>query len=190
LIITLFFYNIYSNIIFIPFFQFFVFSYPYLNFRFFSYIGSDFGNRGPHQTGKGAKYAVAVSIGCHEIRSTFKTYENGICEWTELAEKINLILPEMRMMPDMFITVYRGSEESSQSVAFTRVKTLTIMKGGLDECVPTWYELTHDQSHRNNSTLGYPGSVLLKTALVNTQVTHTHTVHTHNIYTHNIYIHI
>jgi hypothetical protein len=118
---------------------------------------------------------VAVSIGCHEIRSTFKTYENGICEWTELAEKINLTLPEMRMMPDMFITVYRGSEDSCQSVAFTRVKTLTIMKGGLDECIPTWYELTHDQSHRSNSTLGYPGSVLLKTALVNTQVRATHT---------------
>ena len=32
------------------------------------------------------------------------------------------------------------------------------------------YELRHDQSHRSNNTLGYPGSVLLKTALVNQQV--------------------
>jgi hypothetical protein len=31
------------------------------------------------------------------------------------------------------------------------------------------YELHHDQSHRSNRTLGYPGSVLLKTALVNMQ---------------------
>lgn len=52
----------------------------------------------------GAKYAVAVSVGCHEIRSTFKTYEDGACEWVELAEQINLTLPEMRMMPDMFVT--------------------------------------------------------------------------------------
>ena len=36
----------------------------------------------------GAKYAVAVSVGCHEIRSTFKPYENGACEWVELAEEV------------------------------------------------------------------------------------------------------
>eukprot|EP00596_Hydrurales_sp_CCMP1899_P004949 CAMPEP_0119051930 /NCGR_PEP_ID=MMETSP1177-20130426/73383_1 /TAXON_ID=2985 /ORGANISM="Ochromonas sp, Strain CCMP1899" /LENGTH=1845 /DNA_ID=CAMNT_0007031303 /DNA_START=346 /DNA_END=5881 /DNA_ORIENTATION=+ len=139
-------------------------------FRLFMFSGSDFGSRGGHQTGKSnIKYAVAVSIGCHEIRSTFKEYANGACEWVELSEQVNIQLPEMRMMPDTFITLYKGTEDSYQSVAFHRVKTHTIMKGGLHECKPTWYELHHDQSHRSNKTLGYPGSVLLKTALVNVQ---------------------
>lgn len=31
---------------------------------------------------------MAVSIGCYEIRSTFKTYENGSCEWKELSELV------------------------------------------------------------------------------------------------------
>ena len=43
----------------------------------------------PHILYLGARYAVAVSVGSHEIRSTFKAYENGSCEWTELAEQVN-----------------------------------------------------------------------------------------------------
>jgi hypothetical protein len=37
------------------------------------------------------------------------------------------------------IFIYEGTEDNYQSVAFARIKTLTIMKGGLDECKPTWY---------------------------------------------------
>jgi hypothetical protein len=99
-------------------------------FRVFMLQGSDFGSRGKNTSGNGYKYAVAVSIGPHEIRSSFKTYENGACEWLELQEKLNFQLPEMRMVPDTFVTIYRGSESSYTSVSFTRLKTLSIMSKG------------------------------------------------------------
>ena len=41
-------------------------------------------------------------------------------------------------MPDMFITVYKGDENSSVSVAFTRIKTVLIMKDDINEAKATW----------------------------------------------------
>lgn len=132
------------------------------------YQGTDFGNKGFGSSGKSGKYALGLNIGQYELKCSFKSYENGGVEWVELIENDTIMLPsEVRHLPDTFITLYRGSETSYQSVAFARLQTLHIVSKGTDVSAQ-WYELQHDQSHKSNPLIqGYPGSVLLRLAVVN-----------------------
>ena len=135
--------------------------------RLMIYQGSDFGSTGQQATGKGAQYAIGVGVGPHELRSNFRQYENGAVDWLELSEQTNIPLPEdLKLLPDTFITLYKGSEDSHTPVAFCRLKTVSILPSGLAS-PPNWYELQHDQSHKSTATSGYPGSVLMKISLMN-----------------------
>eukprot|EP01038_Epipyxis_sp_PR26KG_P011587 gene11587-15520_t len=157
------------------------------------YQGSDFGSKGlaankSNDTTLGiptlVKYRLGIQIGKHEFKTNFRVYENGYVDWVQLIEINDCILPKKyEMLPDTFLTVYRGtSETSNQSVAFKRLKTVDLLpKQYLDNdesnkkgppSQPTnstaqWYELEHDLSHRNVPSIGYPGAVLLKLFLCN-----------------------
>lgn len=60
-------------------------------------------------------------------------YEDGSVDWAQLVEVSELSLSaEYRMLPDTFVTVFRGTNDSNcQSVAFTRVKTIEILPRGV-----------------------------------------------------------
>lgn len=131
------------------------------------YQGSDFGNKGFGASGKSGKYALGLSIGTHEMRSTFKPYDNGSVEWVELLDAEIMLPAEVKHLPETFITLYRGSESSYQSVAYIRLSTLKIVSKKTEPDAQ-WLELQHDQSHKSNPLIqGYPGSVLLRLAIVN-----------------------
>jgi hypothetical protein len=137
-------------------------------FRVMIYQGSDFGSKGQASRGREGNYMLSIAIGPHELRSSFRTYVNGAVDWCEVLELANLPLPALEQMPDTIITVYRGSPSSYTSVAFVRLNTVELLaKQAASDAL--WYELKHDQSHKSNSTLGYPGAALLKMALINTE---------------------
>ena len=134
------------------------------------YSGTDFGNKGFGGSKVGGKYALSVAIGSYEIRSAFLPYENGGVDWVELLENQDFMLPaSIALLPDIFITLLRGTESSFQSVAYMRIKSLSIVQN-YTNVKAQWYELQHDQSHKSNPLIkGYPGSVLLRIALVNAE---------------------
>lgn len=135
------------------------------------YQGSDFGSTGtsgPSAANASTKYSLGISIGHHEIRTAFRGYENGAVDWIELHDLKDIDLPrEVKMLPDMFLTVYKGNDQTHQSVSFTRLKPVDILPRTEDanDKIAKWYELRHDISHRSTNIHGYPGSVLLKLML-------------------------
>jgi hypothetical protein len=132
------------------------------------YQGSDFGSRGQATNSSSAKYKVVISIGGHEIHSQLRIYENGAVDWTELHDLKDIDLPrDLKYLPDTFITVYKGNDMHSQSISFTRVKSLDLLPTAKDlgDKPTRWYELKHDLSHRSTPTATYPGQVLLKLCL-------------------------
>jgi hypothetical protein len=138
-------------------------------FRVMIYQGSDFGSQGAHaSSSKGPKYALGVRVGPHEVRSQFKHYEDGAVDWGQLMS-VDMVLPvEYQLLPDTIITVYKGSESASTSVAYHRFHTADILpKADAEPPSAKWYVLKHDLSHRSVSTIGFPGSALLAMSLVN-----------------------
>ena len=146
--------------------------YTTYNLRVFCFQGSDFGSKGKHaSSGSGIiwsdDYSVSMSIGQHEIATAFKSYKDGSVDWLELCDAPDLILPsDLQSLPDTFITIYKGSPSNFTSVAYLRIRTVELLANGT-KSEPQWYDLEHDQSHRNTPTVGYPGSVLLRISLVN-----------------------
>lgn len=132
------------------------------------YQGSDFGSRGQSSNGTGAKYKVVISIGSHEIHTQMRVYDDGAVDWTELHDLKDIDLPrDLKYLPDTFITVYKGNELSSQSISFTRLKSLELLPSAKDggDKLARWYELRHDLSHRSTPIATYPGNVLMKLCL-------------------------
>lgn len=137
--------------------------------RLLAYQGSDLGSFGHHASGRGPMYALRITLGPHTYCTRFQQYEDGAVDWAEILEGMDLPLPlDLPMLPDIFITLLRGTESSSQPEAFVRIKPLKIMPQGLAN--PTeWYQLKHDMSHKSTPPSSYPGSILIKIALVNMQ---------------------
>ncbi len=95
-----------------------------------------------------------ISIGAIEVKSSFRTYANGAVDWVQLIDLPNISLPaDPSQLPDTIITVYKGTETSYTSVAYKRLNTIELLHKNL-KSEATWYELTHDQSHKSVSTLG------------------------------------
>lgn len=145
----------------------------YYHLKAFIFQGSDFGSSGRGSKGGGVffstDYCVSVTVGQYEVRSAFKSYADGQVDWLEICEKSNLLLPkQIDNLPDVFITVYKGSPTNMTSVAFLRLKPIEIVNYKTKFPVK-WYELQHDQSHKSTPTSGFPGSVLMRIALVNRQ---------------------
>jgi hypothetical protein len=140
--------------------------------RVLVYQGSDLGSTG-HAASNGTyfapSYALSINIGTHTVRTPFQNYTAGACDWAEILEAVDILLPlDLRQLPDMFITLLKGNEYKNTPIAFHRLKSLAIMPGGLKNA-PKWYELKHDMSHKRQPPGYYPGSVLLKMALMNMQ---------------------
>jgi hypothetical protein len=144
------------------------------NLKAMVYQGSDFGSKGvnPSRTNSifyATEYCLSITVGEQEIRTSFKEYNDGSVDWLELCEKSNFLLPkDLSQLPDAFVTVYKGTPSKHTSVAFLRIKTIELLAQGT-KSEPRWYDLKHDQSHKRTSTVGFPGSVLLKLSLVNMQ---------------------
>lgn len=136
--------------------------------KLFVYSGSDFGSKGAHMQGKGgSRYALGVGIGPHELRTQFREYIDGSVDWVEIMEESSLALTaNLSMLPDIILTVYKGSAEKHVPVAYCRLKSLTILQNGLNS-EATWYEMKHDLSYKSTQTNGYPGCVLLKMSFMN-----------------------
>lgn len=67
------------------------------------------------------------------------------------------------------LIVYKGSDTSHHSVAFARLKTSDFLPKEGVRAETRWIDLDHDMSHRSTPQIGFPGSVLLKMALVNSE---------------------
>lgn len=100
-----------------------------------------------------SKYALGISIGGFQTRTSFRTYEGGRVDWIQLIESLDIELSQQfQLLPDVVLTLYKGSESSSQIVAYRRLSALELLQNSLGSSESqnknvAWWVLDADPSH-------------------------------------------